>query len=107
MAAYTNGRTSVSEYDCLLLRHILWQRPEESERIYDWVINALASDDGLKQPQYLLSGEPGSRVGDHSPAAGLEQPQRLLLQRFQMKQRQQLQSQQCQIQVQPYQEPSE
>ena len=79
VAAYTNGRTSVSEYDCLLLRHILWQRPEESERIYDWVINALASDDGLKQPQYLLSGEPGSRVGDHSPAAGLEQPQRLLL----------------------------
>lgn len=29
VAAYTNGRSSVSLYDCILLRHALWQRPEE------------------------------------------------------------------------------
>lgn len=38
VAAYTSGRSRVSEYDCLLLRHILWQRPDEAERIYDWLL---------------------------------------------------------------------
>ena len=38
VAAYTSGRSQVAEYDCLLLRHILWQRPEEAERIYDWLL---------------------------------------------------------------------
>lgn len=49
MAAYTNGRSSLSEHDCLLLRHVLWQRPEEGERIYDWLLDRLAADDGMKQ----------------------------------------------------------
>ena len=38
VAAYTSGRSRVAEYDCLLLRHILWQRPDEAERIYDWLL---------------------------------------------------------------------
>lgn len=38
VAAYTSGRSRVAEYDCLLLRHVLWQRPDESERIYDWLL---------------------------------------------------------------------
>ena len=38
VAAYTSGRAAVSEYDCLLLRHCLWQRPDESQRIYDWLL---------------------------------------------------------------------
>ncbi len=38
VAAYTCGRSRVAEYDCLLLRHILWQRPDEAERIYDWLL---------------------------------------------------------------------
>ncbi|PNW74318.1 hypothetical protein CHLRE_13g603225v5 [Chlamydomonas reinhardtii] len=29
VAAYCNGRESVTEYDCLLLEHVLWQRPEQ------------------------------------------------------------------------------
>lgn len=29
VAAYTNGRDTVSLYDCMLLQHTLWQRPEE------------------------------------------------------------------------------
>lgn len=56
VAAYTCGRSRVAEYDCLLLRHILWQRPDEAERIYDWLLNNLASDDGLQQMKYLLAG---------------------------------------------------
>ncbi|PRW56633.1 ATPase associated with various cellular activities AAA_5 isoform A [Chlorella sorokiniana] len=56
VAAYTSGRSRVSEYDCLLLRHILWQRPDEAERIYDWLLNNLASDDGLQQLQFILNG---------------------------------------------------
>jgi len=42
VAAYTSGRSRVSEYDCLLLRHILWQRPDEAERIYDWLLKWVA-----------------------------------------------------------------
>lgn len=56
VAAYTNGRLSLTEYDCLLLQHVLWQRPEECERIADWLLQKLASNDGLSQSEYLLSG---------------------------------------------------
>jgi len=56
VAAYCNGRDTVTEYDALLLQHVLWQRPEQSDRIADWVIAQLSVDDGLKQVQYLLSG---------------------------------------------------
>lgn len=38
VAAFTSGRSRVAEYDCLLLRHILWQRPDEADRIYDWLL---------------------------------------------------------------------
>jgi MoxR-like ATPase len=56
VAAYTSGRTVLADYDCLLLRHVLWQRPEECERIYEWLLTSLAADDGMQQMQYLLSG---------------------------------------------------
>ncbi|GFR51362.1 hypothetical protein Agub_g13786 [Astrephomene gubernaculifera] len=56
VAAYCNGRDSVSEFDCLLLQHVLWQRPEQADRIHDWIIGQLSVDDGAKQVQYLLQG---------------------------------------------------
>ncbi|PSC72582.1 ATPase associated with various cellular activities AAA_5 [Micractinium conductrix] len=56
VAAYTSGRGRLAEYDCLLLRHVLWQRPDEAERIYDWLLSNLASNDGMAQMQYLLNG---------------------------------------------------
>ena len=56
VAAYSSGRTRLAESDCLLLRHVLWQRPEECERIYEWLLNKLVADDGLQQMQFLLSG---------------------------------------------------
>lgn len=56
VAAYTNGRDVVSVYDCLLLQHVLWNRPDEAERIADWMLGQLANDNGMQQMQYLLSG---------------------------------------------------
>lgn len=49
VAAYCNGRSSVSEYDCLLLQHVLWQTPEQADKIADWLLGQLAADDGVKQ----------------------------------------------------------
>jgi len=56
VAAYTSGHRKLAGHHCLLLRHVLWQRPEEADRIYDWLLEALAADDGMQQMQYLLAG---------------------------------------------------
>lgn len=55
VAAYCNGRDAVSEYDCLLLQHVLWQKPEQADRIADWVLGQLSVDDGLKQVRVVGS----------------------------------------------------
>eukprot|EP00957_Ditylum_brightwellii_P067109 5093578-Ditylum_brightwellii.AAC.1 len=56
IAAWTSGRSSVSEYDCLLLQHTFWQRPEDAEKIFRWLIERIGeSGAGLKQAQYLLA----------------------------------------------------
>lgn len=55
VAAYTNGRQVVSEFDCLLLQHVLWQRPGESQRIADYLLSQTASDSGA-QIELLLAG---------------------------------------------------
>ncbi len=49
VAAYCNGRGTVTEYDVLLLQHVLWQRPDNADRINDWVVSQLSADDGTKQ----------------------------------------------------------
>lgn len=49
VAAYCDGRDSVSEFDCLLLEHVLWQEPEHAAKISDWLLAQLAVDDGMKQ----------------------------------------------------------
>lgn len=57
VAAYTSGRSSVSPHDCTLLQHVLWQRPEESERIADHILKQLATDERrLDQIDYLFKG---------------------------------------------------
>ena len=33
VAAYTNGRNAVSEFDCLLLANVLWQRPSDANTV--------------------------------------------------------------------------
>lgn len=56
VAAYCNGRSSVTEYDALLLEHVLWAAPETAPKIADWLLAQLAADDGMRQVDYLLSG---------------------------------------------------
>ena len=69
VAAYTNGRSAVSEFDCLLLANVLWQRPSESNVIRDWILERLAQDRGVDQVQYLLAGLFGrARRADGDPA---------------------------------------
>ncbi len=64
VAAYCNGRDSVTEYDTLLLQHVLWQRPEHADRIADWLLGQLSVDDGLKQVGVLWgAGEEGRGGG--------------------------------------------
>lgn len=48
---YCHGQ--VSEYDLLLLEHVLWQRPEQAIRINEWVMSQLSVDDGIKQVRPL------------------------------------------------------
>eukprot|EP00892_Ulva_mutabilis_P012353 jgi/Ulvmu1/9490/UM052_0060.1 len=56
VAAYTNGRTVVTLHDTLLLRHMLWSRPEDEERIHDWLLQRLAAQGGSeRQVGFLLS----------------------------------------------------
>ena len=56
MAAFTSGRAAVSRFDCLLLQHVLWQRPDEAPRIADWLIARLAVGDSLKSLDYSVAG---------------------------------------------------
>lgn len=64
VAAYCDGRDTVSEYDCLLLEHVLWQEPQHAAKISDWLLAQLAVDDGMKQVGWektmLASGFCGS-----------------------------------------------
>ena len=57
VAAYTSGRDTVTLDDCLLLQHILWQRPEEASRISDWLLSQMAEDNGLEAANYILRGD--------------------------------------------------
>lgn len=36
VSALTNGRETVSIWDCWLLQHCLWNTPEEREKVYQW-----------------------------------------------------------------------
>ena len=42
VAAYVDGRPSVDLYDCLLLRHVLWDRPSVQLKIDQWFAEKLA-----------------------------------------------------------------
>ncbi|KAK9908998.1 hypothetical protein WJX75_005865 [Coccomyxa subellipsoidea] len=56
VAAYTSGRLAVNKFDCLLLQHILWQRPDEAQRINDFLLDRLAADSSTQQTDYLFNG---------------------------------------------------
>ena len=56
MCAFTNGRTSVSEFDTLLLKHVCWSSPSEQGKVEEWLLDQLISQTETKQLRYLLLG---------------------------------------------------
>ena len=52
-SAWTNGRDSISIWDCWLLQHCLWSKAEDGEKIYQWYaarVGGMSSD----QPSRLI-----------------------------------------------------
>ena len=56
VSAFTNGRTEVSMEDCLLLQHVMWQRPEESEKIGNFLLKQLAQGGDVSSFDWTLDG---------------------------------------------------
>jgi len=46
----------VSEFDCLLLKHVCWSNPEEQGKVDAWIVDQLISQTETKQLRYLLLG---------------------------------------------------
>lgn len=47
VSALTNGQPSVTLWDCWLLQHCLWQKPEERQRLYDWYAERVGASAAL------------------------------------------------------------
>jgi len=79
VSAYTNGRRRVNELDALLLRHALWERPEDEPKIARWLVKAMTRQDGR-----AAEGEQGEDAASSSssssppPPAPADQTQFLL-----------------------------
>lgn len=46
----------MNKFDCLLLQHMLWQRPDEAQRILDFLLERLAIESSTQQTDYLFDG---------------------------------------------------
>lgn len=60
VSALTNGRQTVSIWDCWLLQHCLWNTPEDREKIYQWYaarVGASAAMDPSKLTRIVVSWE--------------------------------------------------
>lgn len=60
VSALTNGRDSVSIWDCWLLQHCLWNEPETREKLYDWYaarVGASAAMDPSRLTRIVVSWE--------------------------------------------------
>ncbi len=60
VAALTNGRDTVSIWDCWLLQHCLWNEPEQREKLYDWYaarVGASAAMDPSRLTRIVVSWE--------------------------------------------------
>jgi MoxR-like ATPase len=56
VAAHADGRTAVSEVDCLLLEFTLGQRPDDAQKVRARVREVIASDPGLQQAELVFLG---------------------------------------------------
>ena len=46
----------VMEYDCLLLEHVFGQRPDDAQKVKQFVLDTIASDPGLQQTELVFLG---------------------------------------------------
>jgi len=44
VCAFTNNKNSIDKWDCLLLTHLMWQKPEQIEDLNNWFIDSLNLD---------------------------------------------------------------
>ena len=44
------------EYDCLLLEHVFGQRPDDAQKVKQFVLDTIASDPGLQQTELVFLG---------------------------------------------------
>ena len=54
VAAHIDGRSSVDRYDCLLLRHVLWDRPSTQLKMDQWFAEKLAGAQAAYLEQALV-----------------------------------------------------
>jgi MoxR-like ATPase len=54
VAAYTNGRIEISPFDCLLLQHCLWQKPEEQELVFEFLLDKLSADEEVPNFEVIM-----------------------------------------------------
>ena len=59
VSAASHGRKRVDFIDCLLLQHVIWQYPEQRQKIREWLFDNMTpgtADDLVEQTQFLLRG---------------------------------------------------
>lgn len=76
-SALTNGRTTVSIWDCWLLQYCIWEQPEQRAKVYDWYATragASAAMDPSRLTRIVLSWEARLKKdqGSHSQAQDAE-----------------------------------
>ncbi|CAK0760991.1 hypothetical protein CVIRNUC_002818 [Coccomyxa viridis] len=78
VAAHADGRDQVMEYDCLLLEHVFGQRPDDAQKVKQFVLDTIASDPGLQQTELVFLGLFGRacRVLEDRNAQDLEETKR-------------------------------
>lgn len=60
VSALTNGRSSVSVWDCWLLQHCMWNTPQDREKVYQWYaarVGTSAAMDPSKLTRIVVSWE--------------------------------------------------
>ena len=59
VSAASHGRKRVDFIDCLLLQHVIWQYPDQRQKIREWLFDNMTpgtADDLVEQTQFLLRG---------------------------------------------------
>lgn len=54
VVAYSNGRTQISPFDCLLLQHCLWHKPEEQEYLLEFLLDKLSADEEVPNFEIIM-----------------------------------------------------